>query len=173
MRYLLRTDVVYARPAAGPVKGGEGSPEETPEELKHQARLRGLARQLGGLGGQGLVEDAPSAKTAKKPVKKSKLKGKAKNQEAPAAKSKPKLKDRSYGGSAQAGTCSIRPLAKAKSRRRGLGRSKSACRGLAGVPKCGADSEKSARGTMIGQSPASMLTYACSRPRSRCSPLCP
>ena len=35
--------------------------QETPEELKHQARLRGLARQLGGLGGlggQGLVEEA-------------------------------------------------------------------------------------------------------------------
>lgn len=68
-KYLLRTDVVYARP-------------ETPEELKHQARLRGLARQLGGLGGlggQGLVEaeEPKEAKSkGKKRVKKSSLKGK-------------------------------------------------------------------------------------------------
>eukprot|EP00930_Biecheleria_cincta_P096058 TRINITY_DN87934_c0_g1_i1.p1 TRINITY_DN87934_c0_g1~~TRINITY_DN87934_c0_g1_i1.p1 ORF type:complete len:693 (+),score=143.62 TRINITY_DN87934_c0_g1_i1:33-2081(+) len=44
-KYLLRTDVVYARP-------------ETSEDLKEAARLRGLARQLGGLGGKGLVEEA-------------------------------------------------------------------------------------------------------------------
>eukprot|EP00435_Cladocopium_sp_Y103_P034566 s6_g8.t4 len=67
-KYLLRTDV------------------ETPEELKHQARLRGLARQLGGLGGlggQGLVEaqeaptKEPKMSKGKKRVKKSSLKGKA------------------------------------------------------------------------------------------------
>ena len=40
--------------------------EETSEELKHQARLRGLARQLGGLGGfggQGLVEEGQESTT--------------------------------------------------------------------------------------------------------------
>lgn len=40
--------------------------EETSEELKHQARLRGLARQLGGLGGfggQGLVEEGQESST--------------------------------------------------------------------------------------------------------------
>eukprot|EP00933_Yihiella_yeosuensis_P001832 TRINITY_DN10301_c0_g1_i1.p1 TRINITY_DN10301_c0_g1~~TRINITY_DN10301_c0_g1_i1.p1 ORF type:complete len:703 (+),score=169.55 TRINITY_DN10301_c0_g1_i1:30-2111(+) len=42
-KYLLRTDVVYARP-------------ETSEELKHAARLRGLARQLGQVGGDSLCE---------------------------------------------------------------------------------------------------------------------
>ncbi|CAE7341830.1 unnamed protein product [Symbiodinium sp. CCMP2456] len=58
-KYLLRTDVVYARP-------------ETPEELKRAARLRGLARQLGGLGGQGLlqekeeVQEAPPSSQPKK-----------------------------------------------------------------------------------------------------------
>jgi len=40
--------------------------QETSEELKHQARLRGLARQLGGLGGfggQGLVEEGQESST--------------------------------------------------------------------------------------------------------------
>jgi len=58
-KYLLRTDVVYARP-------------ETPEELKRAARLRGLARQLGGLGGQGLLqekEDVQEAPPSSKPKK--------------------------------------------------------------------------------------------------------
>lgn len=38
--------------------------QETPEELKHQQRLKGLARQLGGLGGKNLLDDdrvAPAA----------------------------------------------------------------------------------------------------------------
>eukprot|EP00931_Biecheleriopsis_adriatica_P072758 TRINITY_DN47170_c0_g1_i1.p1 TRINITY_DN47170_c0_g1~~TRINITY_DN47170_c0_g1_i1.p1 ORF type:complete len:696 (+),score=167.85 TRINITY_DN47170_c0_g1_i1:44-2089(+) len=47
-KYLLRTDVVYASP-------------ETSEELKQEARRRGLARQLGILGGKGLVEKEQDA----------------------------------------------------------------------------------------------------------------
>ena len=91
-KYLLRTDVVYARP-------------ETSEELKHQARLRGLARQLGGLGGfggQGLVEEGQESSTqrpgqagqgkSKKRVKKSSLKGKS-------AKREPGEADTSASGS--------------------------------------------------------------------------
>jgi len=45
MKYLLRTDVVYAT--------GEAS-----EAMKNAKRLRGLARQLGGLGGKDLLEEA-------------------------------------------------------------------------------------------------------------------
>lgn len=48
-KYLLRTDVVYASP-------------ETPAAVKHAKKLRGLARQLGGLGGQDLMEEHPEAK---------------------------------------------------------------------------------------------------------------
>jgi len=59
-KYLLRTDVVYAAP-------------KTPAELKHIQRLRGLARQMGGLGGfggQGLVEEADSSATGGEKAKK-------------------------------------------------------------------------------------------------------
>ena len=127
-RYLLRTDVVYAGP-------------ETSEELKQQARLRGLARQLGGLGGGGLVEDGAGNK-GKKVVKK-KLKGKAKTQEAPKAKSKSKLKDRSYGGSVQARVRIDHWPRQKVEEEAWAGRNLGA---LAGVRRCGADSEKTARG---------------------------
>merc|ERR1712203_228092 len=59
-KYLLRTEVVYASP-------------ETSEIRKEAARLRGLARQLGGLGGKDLLEgtcadesEVPEPRQAKK-----------------------------------------------------------------------------------------------------------
>ncbi|CAJ1339241.1 unnamed protein product, partial [Effrenium voratum] len=96
---------------------------ETSEDLKHQARLRGLARQLGGrLGGNGLLEEqqadkkstdldgdvapgkakagkAKRGKPGKKSVLKSNLKGKA-GKEAE-AKTPSKGKDRTYGKKAK------------------------------------------------------------------------
>jgi len=63
-KYLLRTDVVYA------------SPKDT-AQVQEAKRLRGLARQLGGLGGQALVEEAlgetPGGASASAPVGKKKV----------------------------------------------------------------------------------------------------
>lgn len=57
-KYLLRTDVVYTSP-------------ESSQAMKEAKRLRGLARQLGGLGGKDLMEEAMAgvdgAKGGKKP----------------------------------------------------------------------------------------------------------
>jgi len=89
-KYLLRTDVVYTT--------GESS-----ETLKEAKRLRGLARQLGGLGGKDLVEDMVAgvpdgkagnkkvAKTAatKNPNKKNKFAEKKEGKKMPGKEGKP------------------------------------------------------------------------------------
>jgi len=64
-KYLLRTDVVYTSP-------------ESSQAFKEAKRLRGLARQLGGLGGKDLMEEATAGveggKAGSKKVIKSGLK---------------------------------------------------------------------------------------------------